>query len=120
VVNGLVSLELDERVEAFDAAIKALGRQIKRWSAYSHYVVPDTSFYIEHPDKLEEVDFGPLINFWESNITLLVPMIVIDELVDALRRSRTATSAGAPATPSPSWTGCSPPQLTVLAFSGAP
>ena len=33
VVNGLVSLELDERVAAFDAAIKALERQIARWSA---------------------------------------------------------------------------------------
>ena len=51
VVNGLVSLELDERVEAFDAAIKTLERQIKRWSAYGHYVVPDTSFYIEHKEN---------------------------------------------------------------------
>jgi rRNA-processing protein FCF1 len=80
VVNGLVSLELDERVEAFDAAVKALDRQIKRWSAYGHYVVLDTSFYIEHKEKLEEVDFGPLINVWESEITVLVPTVVIDEL----------------------------------------
>lgn len=50
VVNGLVSLELDERAADFDAAIKALQGQIARWSAYGHYVVPDTSFYIQHRD----------------------------------------------------------------------
>ena len=32
VVNGLVSLELDERVADFEAAIKALQSQIARWS----------------------------------------------------------------------------------------
>lgn len=62
VVNGLVSLELDERVADFEAAIKALQGQIARWSAYGRYVVPDTSFYIHHKDKLEDADFGPLIN----------------------------------------------------------
>jgi|ERR1700722_11484549 len=80
IVNGLVSLELDERVEAFDVAIKTLDRQIRRWSAYGHYIVPDTSFYIEHQQKLEEVDFGPLINVWETEITVFVPTVVIDEL----------------------------------------
>jgi rRNA-processing protein FCF1 len=80
VVNDLVSLELDQRVEAFDAAIQALDQQIKRWSGYAHFVVPDTSFYIEHTDKLEDVDFGPLINVWESPVTVLVPIVIVDEL----------------------------------------
>ncbi len=70
VVNGLVSLEVDERVANFEAAIKALQGQIARWSAYGHYVVPDTSFYIHHKDKLEDVDFGPLINVWQSEVTV--------------------------------------------------
>ena len=55
---------MDRRVEAFDAAIQALDRQIKRWSGYAHFVVPDTSFYIEHKDELKDVDFGPLIEVW--------------------------------------------------------
>jgi rRNA-processing protein FCF1 len=59
---------------------RRLGGQIRRWSAYGHYVVPDTSFYIEHPAKLEVADFGPLIEVWESPITVLVPMVVVDEL----------------------------------------
>jgi hypothetical protein len=80
VVNGLVSLELDERVEAFDAAAQALDQRIKRWSAYGHYVVPDTSFYVEHKDKLEAVDFGSLIDVWQSTVTVLVPIVIVDEL----------------------------------------
>jgi rRNA-processing protein FCF1 len=87
VLNGLVSLELDERVEDFDAAIKALQGQIARWSGYGHYVVPDTSFYIHHKDKLEDVDFGPLINVWQSEVTVLVPIVIVDEL-DRLKESK--------------------------------
>jgi hypothetical protein len=34
-------------------------------------IVPDSSFYIRHPDKLEEADFGPLLNVWQSLITVL-------------------------------------------------
>ncbi len=80
VLNGLVSLELNERVADFEAAIAALDTQISLWSGYGHYVVPDTSFFIKHEQKLEEVDFGPLINVWESDITVLVPIVVVDEL----------------------------------------
>lgn len=87
VVNGLVSLELDERVADLEAAIKALQSQIARWSAYEHYVVPDTSFYIHHKDKLEDVDFGPLINVWQSEVTVLVPIVIVDEL-DRLKESK--------------------------------
>jgi rRNA-processing protein FCF1 len=86
VVNGLVSLELDERVETFDAAVKALDQRIKLWSEYGHYVMPDTSFYIEHKDKLEKVEFGPLIDVWQSPVTILVPIVIVDEL-DRLKES---------------------------------
>jgi len=87
VVNGLVSLELDQRVEAFDAAIKALEAQIRRWPAYGHFVVPDTSFYIQHEHKLEDADFGPFIDVWQSPVSVLVPVIVVDEL-DGLKQSK--------------------------------
>ena len=90
VVNGLVSLELDERVETFEAAIKALDQRIKLWSEYGHYVIPDTSFYIEHKDKLEKVEFGPLIDVWQSPVTVLVPIVIVDEL-DRLKESTKGT-----------------------------
>ena len=87
VLNGLVSLELDERAEDFEAAVKALQGQIARWSGYGHYVVPDTSFYIHHKDKLEDADFGPLINVWQSEVTVLVPIVIVDEL-DRLKEAK--------------------------------
>jgi len=60
-VNGLVSVALDQRVVAFDDAIKELDAQIKRWSSSELLVLPDSSFYINHPDKLAEADFDTLI-----------------------------------------------------------
>lgn len=44
VVSGLLALELEDRVAAFDAGITALQNQILRWSGCEHYVMPDTSF----------------------------------------------------------------------------
>lgn len=86
-VNGWVSLELDERVTDFEAAIQALQNHIRRWSGFVHYVMPDTSFYIHHMDKLEDIDFGPVINVWESEVRVLVPVVVVDEL-DRLKESK--------------------------------
>jgi hypothetical protein len=50
-------------------------------------IVPDSSSYIQHPDKLEDADFGPLLNVWRSPITVLVPVVVVDEL-DRLKESK--------------------------------
>ena len=88
VLNGLVSLELTQRVDAFDAAAKALDEQIQRWSRPGVFVAADTSFYIEHESKLENVDFRPLLQIWENPVHLLVPLVVVDEL-DSLKKSKT-------------------------------
>jgi PIN domain len=87
VLNGLVSLELTQRVEAFDAAVKALDEQIQRWSRHGVFVAADTSFYIEHESKLEDVDFRPLLQIREDPVHLLVPIVVVDEL-DGLKKSK--------------------------------
>lgn len=86
-VNSWVSLELDERVAAFDAAIQSLRSQIVRWSGYEHYVMPDTSFYIHHQDKLKDIDPGSLVGDPHTDFVLLVPMVVVDEL-DRLKESK--------------------------------
>jgi hypothetical protein len=87
VLNGLVSLELTQRVDAFEDAIKALDSQIKRWSMPGTFVVADTSVYIEHEDKLEVLDFVPLLNVRGDPVHVLVPIVVVDEL-DGLKRSK--------------------------------
>lgn len=89
VLNGMVSLELRQRVDDFDAAVKALEEQIQRWSRRGAFVAADTSFYIEHESKLEEVDFRPLLQIREEPVHLLVPIIVVDEM-DGLKKSKSS------------------------------
>jgi len=87
VVNGLVSTELDQRVAAFDEAISALEKQISRWSRLGDFIVPDSSFYIEHKDKVEQADFALLVGGRGTAIHILVPIVVVDEL-DRLKETR--------------------------------
>lgn len=87
VLNGLVTLELDQRVDAFEGALRALDRQIERWSRFGAFVVADSSVYIESPAKLEDLDFAALCEVREEPIHILVPIVVVDEL-DGLKQSK--------------------------------
>jgi hypothetical protein len=87
LTNSLVSIELKQRVDAFEAAVKELGWQLVLWEQRGQPVVADSSFYIEHPHKFEEADFAAVTGISEDSIHLLVPMVVVDEL-DDLKRSR--------------------------------
>lgn len=86
VVNLLVSLELGERVDAFNEAVETLKAHIERWSISDYFVVADTSFYIGHPEKFEELDLPPVVGF-NGAIHLIFPMVVLDEL-DGLKRTK--------------------------------
>ncbi len=80
-LNDLVSLELQLRENDFETARRALDVQIARWSRDGAFMVADTSVYIEHKHKLEELDVAALLppgNF--QPIHLLVPIVVVDEL----------------------------------------
>jgi len=58
-VVRLVDAELDQRVSMFKEARDDLAAQIDRWSRYNwEYVVPDTSFFIQHPQKVEQLDLS--------------------------------------------------------------
>jgi rRNA-processing protein FCF1 len=87
IVNGLVARELAERAAAFNDALMALEGQIQRWPRLGTFIVPDSSFYIHHPKKLEEADFALLVGARGQPIHVLVPIVVIDEL-DKLKESR--------------------------------
>jgi rRNA-processing protein FCF1 len=93
VVNGLVSLELAQRIEAFDQAVKALDAQIKRWSNPWNLVVLDTSFYIQHEQKLGDADIAPLVIAPQSDVHVIVPIVVVDEL-DGLKQSKDSRVRG--------------------------
>ena len=87
VVNGLLGVELDQRVDAFERTIKALNVQIERWSMLAEFVMFDTSVYIQHPQKLDELDVASLLEARDQAVHLLVPIVVVDEL-DSLKKSK--------------------------------
>jgi hypothetical protein len=86
VVRDLVRLEVGERVKDFDDTIKTLKDERDRWAKAGVLVMPDSSFYIRHPDKLEAVDFAPLLKLWEESVHVLMPMVIVDEL-DGLKQA---------------------------------
>ena len=82
----IINAELNERIEDLKAAHEALEAQIERWSRPGAFVVPDTSFYIEHPDKVRDADFRHILNLRHDPVHVLVPIAVPDEL-DGLKQS---------------------------------
>ncbi|NUS10553.1 MAG: hypothetical protein HOY69_03945 [Streptomyces sp.] len=88
VVGGLVDLELTERIAALEDAVADLAQLLTRWEDGIRYVLPDSSFYIHHPNKLQDADFTALLGLSPSEpVRVLFPMAVIDEL-DALKESK--------------------------------
>jgi hypothetical protein len=87
LVNGLVDLEVAERIQALEAAGAALEEQIARWTGREWFVVADSSFYIHNPVRLADVDLHEVLDIrGPEHIRLLFPIAVVDEL-DGLKES---------------------------------
>jgi hypothetical protein len=91
VLNGLVSHEIQQRAQALEEAIRDLDAQGRRWPQGTAYAVADTSFYIEHDDKLRDLDFAPLLPGTgpDKPVTIIVAIIVLDELDGLKQRGST-------------------------------
>jgi predicted ribonuclease YlaK len=87
LVNGLVAFEVEERTAALEQAVYDFRQQMERWPTGVAYLVLDTSFYIQHPVKVEEVDFSEMLQSGTAEVRILVPMAVIDEL-DGLKQQK--------------------------------
>jgi len=86
ILNDLLDLELSQRVDDLEGATRALDEVITRLSGAGMFAVADTSVYIEHEQKLEDLDFVPLLSIWEDPVRILVPIIIVDELEGVKRR----------------------------------
>lgn len=82
----LIDAELDARIAALERAIAELEQATNRWDQDGKLVVPDTSFFINHPTKVEQTDFSRLLECREIPVRLVVPMVVVDEL-DSLKKA---------------------------------
>jgi hypothetical protein len=83
----MISAEVDTLSERFARLAEELDLTRRLFEGAGTCLVPDTSFYIEHGEKIEDVDFHELAQ-WSGSIRVLVPMIVVDEL-DGLKRGAT-------------------------------
>lgn len=86
LVNGIVGLEIQQRVVALGDAVLALQTQMERWPGEVTLLVPDSSFYIQHDAKFEDADFVDLVGA-AGPVRVLFPMAVVDEL-DRLKESK--------------------------------
>lgn len=92
--TGLLSIELTEKAELFQRARTALEAEVQRWTPLPdpkcvvdpEVVVVDTSVFIQHPNKIREIDYAEVIGVSEGPIRLVVPRVAIDEL-DRLKES---------------------------------
>jgi len=86
-VNDLLNMEVEERKRAIEDTIGELNEQFNHWSRPGVYVLPDTSVYINYPQKVE--DWGRL-GFLDIRpdvpIHVVVPIVVVEEL-DRLKDS---------------------------------
>ncbi|WP_369043448.1 PIN domain-containing protein [Streptomyces sp. Midd1] len=87
LVNGLVALELDERIDELEQAIAEYEQVSKRWDGERRLLVPDTTVFIKLPTHIEATDFAALLGGGPEPVHVLVPMQVIDEL-DRLKESK--------------------------------
>ncbi|MFB7239337.1 PIN domain-containing protein [Streptomyces sp. NPDC056269] len=87
LLNGLIANEVRERVAALEEASSSFAAQMDRWPAERAVVVPDTSFFIRHERKFKEVDFLDRLAPEADLVSVVVPMVVVDEL-DRLKESR--------------------------------
>jgi hypothetical protein len=79
-VRAFVDLELEERIEALNEALEAFTAQRRRWARVGHFVVADTSVYLQAEHKLEDLDLGGLLHTGGAPLHLIVPILVMDEL----------------------------------------
>jgi len=83
----LVDIEIDDRDADFTETIATLANQLEHWKTWpGRLVVADTSFYVQHPDKLLEADLSAVLQVGRVPIRLIVPIIVADEL-DGLKQA---------------------------------
>ncbi|MFF5393194.1 PIN domain-containing protein [Streptomyces sp. NPDC013012] len=86
VTNPLIDQEVRQRIADLERAIESTKDVILQWPEKVSTLVLDTSFFIEHEDKLVDADFLKLAS-QDGGVRIAVPMMVVDEL-DRLKEAR--------------------------------
>jgi hypothetical protein len=77
----LREVETEERIEIFEAAIVDLRAAIDHWTSHpGALVVIDTNVFLNHPQKIRDIDYAAELGLGFEPIRIVLPIIVIDEL----------------------------------------
>lgn len=87
VLNFMMSLELDEKIRLLDEAADALAAQDRHYRPAELVVVPDTNYLLNHPHNLEAIQWASLGAGKVSHLIVAIPILVVDELDKAKRRT---------------------------------
>jgi hypothetical protein len=89
ILLGVARFEVQTRIALVTAARDELQAQVERWTgtAAGRLIVPDSSFFIKHPRKLEEMVLADDLQEQGVPLRIVVPILVVDEL-DGLKQSR--------------------------------
>lgn len=82
----MINAEIAAHSDRFRAVADELDLARKLFDGAGICLVPDTSFFIQHDKKLEDVDFHDLTQRALPPVRVSIPMVVVDEL-DRLKQS---------------------------------
>ncbi|MFF1820586.1 PIN domain-containing protein [Kribbella sp. NPDC058245] len=83
----LLNTEIEERHTVFAETLDRLTGEFGRWGGPGRLVVADTSVYMDHEQKFEDLEVDKILGADGDLVHLLVPVAVIDEL-DNLKRGK--------------------------------
>lgn len=84
---SVVQLEIEQRLRAFEAAHTLIEAEVARFAGVGRVIVPDTNIYLHAPLRFDQLPWEQFADEAEPNIQLVVPLIVVDELDRAKRRT---------------------------------
>lgn len=87
VLNSMMRLELDEKIRLLDEAAHALVAQDQNYRPAELVVVPDTNYLLHHQHHLEAIPWTLLGEGKVSHLIVAIPILVVDELDKAKRRT---------------------------------
>ncbi|NTW38578.1 MAG: hypothetical protein HGA44_01625 [Cellulomonadaceae bacterium] len=87
MLASLVQLEIEQRLRAFEAARTAIGVEAARYASADLIVVPDTNVFLHGPARFDLLPWERLATQAAPCVLIVVPLVVVDELDRAKRRT---------------------------------
>lgn len=87
VLASMIEVELAHKIAVLEEAIEGLGEQRDLYANTDLILVPDTNVLLHHPRSIENVPWGELAPSGAQRVIVAVPILVVDELDKAKRRT---------------------------------